>query len=103
MVSVVKKPGAWVLLLECDHTAVRSIQLRVDRTALAAPAHIYCVECLLRRPLPFEHEERLADFDARLAAKKPHRGDLEVVVLVTPVTPRAELPAHEEQEEEQHE
>lgn len=44
---------------------------------------------------------RVAERIRHSAAPPPHK--LEVMVLVTPVTPRAELPAHEEQEEEQHE
>jgi hypothetical protein len=60
----------WLLELECGHRTQRAIQLRVDRTRLPAPKHIYCAECPLRRRPPFEHEERLADFDRRLAEAK---------------------------------
>jgi hypothetical protein len=63
------KPGAWKLTTSCGHTSYRNIGYRVDGTRLPPPKHVYCIECPLRRQQPFEHEERLAEFDARLASE----------------------------------
>lgn len=67
VLSSTLKARAWLLEVACGHSTARRVELRVDGTRLPPPRHVYCVACPLRRQPPFEHEEQLADFDARLA------------------------------------
>lgn len=71
VVSAVGKSNVWwALTLSCGHSTHRPIERKcyAPFENLPPPRHVYCTECPLRREVPLTHEERLADFDARLRA-----------------------------------